>query len=180
MDDLCRSDRTRGLAPSMTGVSREHGRGTLVSAKTARRNDDRDRPHMTRLLSFLVGAFHGKAQSKTLIADPARAFGIDAICGNCAYFRRASREQLQRPQEHPQHTLSARGNCRRYPPVFVPLLWKSLSSSTKDVCSEGSALFADLDQPLFSWPIVWSKAFCGEFRSGSPTQAREESRPAGK
>jgi hypothetical protein len=110
-------------------------------------------------------------------------YGVDAVCCNCVYFRWASQEQLDKVRQHPGAggVPQSRGNCRRYPPVFVPLLWKSVAPSTEESgqYGPGSGLFADMSLPIFTWPIVWSRAFCGEFKSGQPTQAREQDRPAG-
>lgn len=119
-----------------------------------------------------------KLQTQT---DGRPQYGLDAICCKCIYFRWASEEQHQKPRGEEGTSSRSRGNCRRYPPVFVPLVWKQASSSLEDQNHQhptyDSVLVADVSLPLFTWPIVWSKAFCGEFRIGIPTQAREQDRP---
>jgi hypothetical protein len=137
----------------------------------------------TRLLGALTGLLRRTAEQPRLQAqtDDRPQYGTDAVCCKCIYFRWASEEQPHKPAEGTATSPRLRGNCRRYPPVFVPLVWKHGSSSLEDQNHQhptpGSVSFADVSLPLFTWPIVWSRAFCGEFRMGIPTQAREQDRP---
>jgi hypothetical protein len=167
---------TAWTAPSKPQQDIHHGKAMvdLAIARYVRR---------TRFLGALTGFLRWTAGQPKLQAqaggDP--QYGTDAICCKCIYFRWASEEQHQKSREETGTSSRSRGNCRRYPPVFVPLVWKQASSSPEDQNQQqpacDSVLFADVTLPLFTWPIVWSRAFCGEFRMGIPTQAREQDRP---
>jgi hypothetical protein len=135
------------------------------------------------VLGALIELFRRRAERPRFQpeTDVSPRYGIDAVCCNCIYFRWASEQQPHKHSEEAATSSRSRGNCRRYPPAFVPLVWKWASSSKEDQHHQhptyANGLFADISLPLFTWPIVWSRAFCGEFKLGIPTQAREQDRP---